>query len=104
MDTGLKKTDTLDLKDELERRGWFTEIMWHIEDMKINYNCSDADAQGVLERVFRSEHVNQIINDAIVEGVKVIKNLSYIFFLIWVLANKIAGRIIPGHNIYRTFF
>ena len=65
MDIDLKKTDTLDLKDELENRGWFTEIMWHIEDVQMNYNCSEADAQGVLERVFKSEQVNQVINDMI---------------------------------------
>ena len=67
MNLNLKEIETLELKDELERRGWFTEIMWHIEDVQMNFNCSDADAQGVLERVFRSEHVNQIINDAIDE-------------------------------------
>ena len=65
MDTGLKKTDTLDLKNELENRGWFTEIMWHVEDVQMNFNCTEADAQGVLERVFRSEQVNQVINDMI---------------------------------------
>ena len=67
MNLNLKEIETLELKDELERRGWFTEIVWHKEDVQINYNCTQADALGVLERVFRSEHVNQIINDAIVE-------------------------------------
>ena len=67
MSIDIKQMDANDLRDELERRGWFTEIMWHIEDVKMNFNCTDADAQGVLERVFRSEHVNQIINDAIDE-------------------------------------
>ena len=41
--------------------------MWYIEDVQMNFNCTDADAQGVLERVFSSEHVNQVINDAIDE-------------------------------------
>jgi len=67
MNLNLKEIETLELKDELERRGWFTEIVWHKEDVQINYNCTQADALGVLERVFRSEHVNQIINDAIDE-------------------------------------
>ena len=67
MSIDIKQMDANDLRDELERRGWFTEIMWHIEDVKMNFNCTDADAQDVLERVFRSEHVNQIINDAIDE-------------------------------------
>ena len=67
MNINLKEIETLNLKDELERRGWFTEIMWHIEDVQMNFNCSDADAQGVLQRVFTSEHVNQVINDAIDE-------------------------------------
>ena len=59
--------DTDDLKDELERRGWFTEIMWHKDDVQMNYNCTQADAFGVLERVFKSERVNQIIYDLIDE-------------------------------------
>ena len=67
MNLNLKEIETLELKDELERRGWFTEIMWHKEDVQMNYNCTQADALGVLERVFRSEHVNQIINNAIDE-------------------------------------
>ena len=67
MNLNLKEIETLELKDELERRGWFTEIMWHKEDVQMNYNCTQADALGVLERVFRSENVNQIINNAIDE-------------------------------------
>jgi hypothetical protein len=41
--------------------------MWHKEDVQMNYNCTQADALGVLERVFKSEQVNQVINDAIDE-------------------------------------
>jgi hypothetical protein len=67
MSIDIKKMDANDLKDELERRGWFTEIMWHKEDVQMNYNCTQADALGVLERVFKSEQVNQVINDAIDE-------------------------------------
>ncbi len=67
MSIDIKQMDVNDLKDELERRGWFTEIMWHKEDVQMNYNCTQADALGVLERVFKSEYVNQVINDAIDE-------------------------------------
>ena len=67
MSIDIKQMDTDDLKDELERRGWFTEIMWHKDDVQMNYNCTQADALGVLERVFKSERVNQIIYDLIDE-------------------------------------
>jgi len=67
MSIDIKQMDTDDLKDELERRGWFTEIMWHKDDVQMNYNCTQADAFGVLERVFKSERVNQIIYDLIDE-------------------------------------
>lgn len=67
MSIDIKQMDAQDLKDELERRGWFTEIMWHKEDVQMNYNCTQADALTVLEEVFRSDHINQIINDAINE-------------------------------------
>ena len=65
MDINLKKVNTLDLKNELENRGWFVEIMWHIEDVQMNYNCTEADAQGVLQRVFSSEKVNKVIYEMI---------------------------------------
>ena len=67
MNLNLKEIETLELKDELENRGWFAEIMWHKEDVQMNFNCTQADALGVLQRVFTSEHVNQVINDAIDE-------------------------------------
>ena len=67
MNLNLKEIETLDLKDELENRGWFTEIMWQIEHVQMNFNCTDADAQGVLQRVFSSDHVTEVINDAIDE-------------------------------------
>ena len=67
MSIDIKQMDADDLKDELERRGWFTEIMWHKDDVQMNYNCTQADALGVLERVFKSERVNQIIYDLIDE-------------------------------------
>ena len=67
MSIDIKQMDADDLKDELERRGWFVEIMWHKDDVQENYNCTQADALGVLERVFKSERVNQIIYDLIDE-------------------------------------
>tara|TARA_Y100000114_G_scaffold110844_1_gene104517 strand:- start:13872 stop:14108 length:237 start_codon:yes stop_codon:yes gene_type:complete len=67
MSIDIKQMDADDLKDELERRGWFVEIMWHKDDVQENYNCTQADALGVLERVFKSEHVYQVIKDAIDE-------------------------------------
>ena len=67
MSIDIKQMDANDLRDELKRRGWFTEIMWHKDDVQMNYNCTQADALGVLERVFNLEHVNQVINDAIDE-------------------------------------
>ena len=55
----LKDMDSNDLRDELASRGFYTNNLWHIDDVKQNYECSDEDAQEILDKTMQSEQVTQ---------------------------------------------
>jgi hypothetical protein len=38
----------------LAQHGYFVHNLWHIDDVKSRYDCSDADAMRILKRVFES--------------------------------------------------
>ena len=44
----LKDIDSDDLRDELASRGFYTNNLWHIDDIKPNYACRERDAQEIL--------------------------------------------------------
>ena len=46
--TKLKNIDSNDLRDELASRGYYTNNLWHVDDVKQNYECSDEDAQEIF--------------------------------------------------------
>ena len=46
--TKLKDIDSDDLRDELASRGFYTNNLWHVDDVKQNYECSDEDAQEIF--------------------------------------------------------
>ncbi len=57
----LKDMDSNDLRDELASRGFYTNNLWHVDDVKQNYECSDEDAQEILDKTMQSEWVTQEI-------------------------------------------
>lgn len=54
-------------KKTLERHGYFTENLWHIDDVKAYRNCDDGTAQEVLNSALTSEWVMTRINEQIEE-------------------------------------
>lgn len=52
-------------KDLLERAGYFTQNLWHIQDVKINFDCTDEEAMYVLEQSLGGEYMNEITYDLI---------------------------------------
>ncbi len=40
----------------LRKKGYFVENLWHIDDVKQNYECSDEVAMDVLEDALTNEH------------------------------------------------
>ena len=57
----LKDIDSNDLRDELASRGFYTNNLWHIDDIKQNYECYDEDAQEILDKVMCSERITMEI-------------------------------------------
>ncbi len=54
-----------DAKKLLEGHGYFVETLWQTEDVKMNYHCTEEQAQVVLERAFESDATYQQIWEAI---------------------------------------
>lgn len=61
----LKDIDSNDLRDELASRGFYTNTLWHVDDVKQNYECSDDDAQEILDKTMQSERITMEIFESI---------------------------------------
>ena len=57
----LNDMDSNDLRDELASRGFYTNNLWHVDDVKQNYEFSDEDAQEILDKTMQSEWITQEI-------------------------------------------
>ena len=53
----MKDLTTQELNDELTRRGYYTENLWHIDDVKISFEATDDQAQDVLDEVLQGEWI-----------------------------------------------
>ena len=51
----LKKVSSKDLRDELQSRGFFVDNLWTIGDVKSRFNCTEDEAQEVLEQSLTNE-------------------------------------------------
>jgi hypothetical protein len=54
-----------DAKKILENHGFFVDNLWHINDIKCNYKCSEDKAQEILYNALTNEYVMQAIWDSI---------------------------------------
>lgn len=61
----LKKVSSQDLKDELQSRGFFVDNLWTTEDVKSMFNCTEDEAQEVLEQALTNESTMEHIWEAI---------------------------------------
>ena len=53
----MKDLTTQELKDELTRRGYYTNNLWHIDDVQVRYEATDNEAQDVLDEVLQGEWI-----------------------------------------------
>lgn len=53
----LKEVSSEDLRQELELRGWYTQNLWHVDDVMQNYDCTSEDAMSMLDFVLTSESI-----------------------------------------------
>ncbi|QDP48521.1 MAG: hypothetical protein Tp158DCM1228761_23 [Prokaryotic dsDNA virus sp.] len=63
----LKEISSEDLRQELELRGYYTQNLWHTDDVMQNYDCKSEDAQELLDRVMTGEWITEQIFVAIDE-------------------------------------
>lgn len=42
-------------KEVLKANGYFTDNLWHVEDVKSKFNCTDDEAQYILEQSLTNE-------------------------------------------------
>jgi len=52
-------------KETLRKAGYFIDNLWHIEDVHLNYECTDKQAMNVLESVLTDEYIMEMINVSI---------------------------------------
>jgi capsule polysaccharide modification protein KpsS len=52
-------------REFLEQHGYFTENLWHVNDVQDRYDCSPEIAQKVLHDVLTNEHTMSTIHEAI---------------------------------------
>tara|TARA_Y100000592_G_C5481421_1_gene325792 strand:+ start:4402 stop:4824 length:423 start_codon:yes stop_codon:yes gene_type:complete len=70
--------ETRDLRNILEQRGYYAGNMWCIEDVQMNWDCTQQEAREVLDKVFSSEYLSMRIFEMIDEvaynmGIKIIE-------------------------------
>ena len=54
-------------KQILREAGYYVDNLWHIDDVKEEFECSDEDAQMVLNNVFTHDNLVMRINEMIRE-------------------------------------
>jgi hypothetical protein len=61
----LKEISSEDLMQELRLRGWYTQDLWHVDDVMHRYECTSQQAMSVLEKVLESNRIQEEMYDAI---------------------------------------
>jgi hypothetical protein len=57
--------DEQSARDLLKKRGFFTDNLWSVEDIRMNYECTEEEAQEVLMRSLTNDHIMSEIWGAI---------------------------------------
>ena len=60
-------------RNYLTKEGFFTENLWHLDDVKSKFECSDDKGFDVLRNVLGSEYMISCINDSIIDNGNALK-------------------------------
>ena len=60
-----RKPNARDLMKQLQLHGWQSCAMWHADNVRQNYECTQEQAMKVLENVLESERIQEEIYNAI---------------------------------------
>ena len=61
----LKKISSNDLRDELQKRGYYTNNLWSVTDVLDKYECEENEALKILDKALTNESVMEQIHIAI---------------------------------------
>lgn len=64
-DAVIKRLDIENAKELLKREGYFVDALWQTEDVKMNYHCTEEQAQKVLSRVFQYDAIYELVWEGI---------------------------------------
>lgn len=53
----------------LKQAGYFVDNLWHVDDIKSNYDCDDDTAQRILNSVLSDGQTIQYINELLQEEI-----------------------------------
>lgn len=52
-------------KQTLKENGYYTDNLWHVEDVKIEYDCDNDTAYEILDSVFNNGFLTETIFDIV---------------------------------------
>lgn len=52
-------------KDILRSEGYFVDNLWSVSDVKINYHCTEKQAQKILNEVLQYDAIYQLVWEGI---------------------------------------
>ena len=61
----IRKLDIEDAKQTLRSAGYFVDNLWCVEDVMLNYDCTEEEAQEVLSNALQNDATMQQIWEAI---------------------------------------
>jgi hypothetical protein len=64
-DAVIKRLDIENAKELLKREGYFVDNLWQTCDVTINYDCTEEEAQEVLEKALNYESVYELVWEGI---------------------------------------
>lgn len=64
-DAVIKQIDIENAKELLRSEGYFVDNLWQTEDVKMNYQCTEEQAQKVLNRVLQYDAIYELVWEGI---------------------------------------
>lgn len=64
-DAVIKQLDIESAKQLLKDNGYFVDNLWQTEDVKMNYHCTEEQAQKVLGRVLQYDAIYELVWEGI---------------------------------------
>lgn len=61
----LRQTDIENAKQVLKSSGYYIDNLWQTEDVKINYHCTEEQAQKILNRVLQYDGIYELVWEGI---------------------------------------